>query len=230
VLVIFFFSSRRRHTRSKREWSSDVCSSDLGRGEEGEHLLRPGAEADARDDEDDADGEPDDERIRILDRIGPPRLPPQHTEGRDREQQAERPDRRTQLPGVVDDEGADDEVDDLVGREPPLPSVVVDTDDLDQERHPDGRTAEDEAESGEPPRALALPEQDQRAEDEDERDVRVEVPQVETGTTGFEDAAHELVADIDGVGVEEVESEDEDDGPAGERNQEADDAVPRLRD
>src|SRR5207249_7248468 len=26
------FSSRRRHTRSKRDWSSDVCSSDLGFG------------------------------------------------------------------------------------------------------------------------------------------------------------------------------------------------------
>src|SRR5207249_6922058 len=26
---IVFFSSRRRHTRSKRDWSSDVCSSDL---------------------------------------------------------------------------------------------------------------------------------------------------------------------------------------------------------
>src|SRR5699024_11775059 len=26
-----FFSSRRRHTRSKRDWSSDVCSSDLDR-------------------------------------------------------------------------------------------------------------------------------------------------------------------------------------------------------
>src|SRR5699024_11367325 len=25
----FFFSSGRRHTRSKRDWSSDVCSSDL---------------------------------------------------------------------------------------------------------------------------------------------------------------------------------------------------------
>src|SRR5699024_11621805 len=32
--VDFFFSSRRRHTRSKRDWSSDVCSSDLG-GEQG---------------------------------------------------------------------------------------------------------------------------------------------------------------------------------------------------
>src|SRR5699024_11431576 len=28
-LCVFFFSSRRRHTRSKRDWSSDVCSSDL---------------------------------------------------------------------------------------------------------------------------------------------------------------------------------------------------------
>src|SRR5438874_414712 len=28
-LFIFFFSSRRRHTRSLRDWSSDVCSSDL---------------------------------------------------------------------------------------------------------------------------------------------------------------------------------------------------------
>src|SRR5699024_12121771 len=29
LCVCFFFSSRRRHTRSKRDWSSDVCSSDL---------------------------------------------------------------------------------------------------------------------------------------------------------------------------------------------------------
>src|SRR6266513_3701545 len=28
-MYYFFFSSRRRHTRSKRDWSSDVCSSDL---------------------------------------------------------------------------------------------------------------------------------------------------------------------------------------------------------
>src|SRR2546421_5091110 len=28
-IVFFFFSSRRRHTRSDRDWSSDVCSSDL---------------------------------------------------------------------------------------------------------------------------------------------------------------------------------------------------------
>src|SRR5690606_39727311 len=29
--VVFFFSSRRRHTRFSRDWSSDVCSSDLWR-------------------------------------------------------------------------------------------------------------------------------------------------------------------------------------------------------
>src|SRR5438105_14032145 len=29
LFFFFFFSSRRRHTRSTRDWSSDVCSSDL---------------------------------------------------------------------------------------------------------------------------------------------------------------------------------------------------------
>src|SRR6266496_1437007 len=29
MIFFFFFSSRRRHTRSLRDWSSDVCSSDL---------------------------------------------------------------------------------------------------------------------------------------------------------------------------------------------------------
>src|SRR5882762_10690112 len=29
MFVFFFFSSRRRHTRFKCDWSSDVCSSDL---------------------------------------------------------------------------------------------------------------------------------------------------------------------------------------------------------
>src|SRR2546421_5309526 len=29
VELYFFFSSRRRHTRCDRDWSSDVCSSDL---------------------------------------------------------------------------------------------------------------------------------------------------------------------------------------------------------
>src|SRR3712207_7753993 len=30
LYTFFFFSSRRRHTRYWRDWSSDVCSSDLG--------------------------------------------------------------------------------------------------------------------------------------------------------------------------------------------------------
>src|SRR5699024_11303562 len=30
LVILLFFSSRRLHTRSKRDWSSDVCSSDLG--------------------------------------------------------------------------------------------------------------------------------------------------------------------------------------------------------
>src|SRR5690606_40654861 len=29
ICIFFFFSSRRRHTRFSRDWSSDVCSSDL---------------------------------------------------------------------------------------------------------------------------------------------------------------------------------------------------------
>ena len=31
VVIVFFFSSRRRHTRLQGDWSSDVCSSDLGK-------------------------------------------------------------------------------------------------------------------------------------------------------------------------------------------------------
>src|SRR5437879_12682468 len=43
---VFFFSSRRRHTRYIGDWSSDVCSSDLERGARfevarPEELLRP---------------------------------------------------------------------------------------------------------------------------------------------------------------------------------------------
>src|SRR5207253_3371812 len=33
----FFFSSRRRHTRWPRDWSSDVCSSDLALRVDGDH-------------------------------------------------------------------------------------------------------------------------------------------------------------------------------------------------
>src|SRR5699024_12112032 len=42
----FLLSSRRRHTRSKRDWSSDVCSSDLLQLEEddGDGLVHPGGQ------------------------------------------------------------------------------------------------------------------------------------------------------------------------------------------
>src|SRR5207302_2406800 len=40
----FFFSSRRRHTRFSRDWSSDVCSSDLP-----VHLLSEGLFAEQED-------------------------------------------------------------------------------------------------------------------------------------------------------------------------------------
>src|SRR5690606_39578813 len=39
LLLFFFFSSRRRHTRFSRDWSSDVCSSDLGTGKEDSEKL-----------------------------------------------------------------------------------------------------------------------------------------------------------------------------------------------
>src|SRR5207249_5297607 len=38
-VVEFLFSSRRRHTISKRDWSSDVCSSDLDRAKRVDLLL-----------------------------------------------------------------------------------------------------------------------------------------------------------------------------------------------
>src|SRR5207253_3637497 len=39
--LCFFFSSRRRHTRWPRDWSSDVCSSDLLRPPRRLHGRRP---------------------------------------------------------------------------------------------------------------------------------------------------------------------------------------------
>src|SRR5215469_13526915 len=48
LVYFFFFSSRRRHTRSLRDWSSDVCSSDLERRTDGplthDPLREPGLE------------------------------------------------------------------------------------------------------------------------------------------------------------------------------------------
>src|SRR2546421_1477782 len=50
--LCFFFSSRRRHTRSDRDWSSDVCSSDLSAAsfQEPTRVLTDAAIRGARDD------------------------------------------------------------------------------------------------------------------------------------------------------------------------------------
>src|SRR5688572_31996245 len=40
MFFFFFFSSRRRHTRFDCDWSSDVCSSDLGHEPRGPSLQR----------------------------------------------------------------------------------------------------------------------------------------------------------------------------------------------
>src|SRR5690625_7820187 len=48
VMVYFFFSSRRRHTRWPRDWSSDVCSSDLHPDHRERDPLRRGREQQQR--------------------------------------------------------------------------------------------------------------------------------------------------------------------------------------
>src|SRR4249920_1384822 len=49
IFFFFFFSSRRRHTRCGRDWSSDVCSSDLGATQVVQLLVDRGARMDIRD-------------------------------------------------------------------------------------------------------------------------------------------------------------------------------------
>src|SRR5260370_37946131 len=45
AVAFFFFSSRRRHTRFKCDWSSDVCSSDLKLADLVEQYLHKGHQA-----------------------------------------------------------------------------------------------------------------------------------------------------------------------------------------
>src|SRR2546426_7786500 len=40
-MFVFFFSSRRRHTRLQGDWSSDVCSSDLDKAQAEKRELTP---------------------------------------------------------------------------------------------------------------------------------------------------------------------------------------------
>src|SRR3712207_1118201 len=51
LLFFFFFSSRRRHTRYWRDWSSDVCSSDLVKGPKGELTVPVGRGVEVRQDD-----------------------------------------------------------------------------------------------------------------------------------------------------------------------------------
>src|SRR2546422_6110806 len=46
LFYFFFFSSRRRHTRCSRDWSSDVCSSDLAGDPEAVELVREAGDGD----------------------------------------------------------------------------------------------------------------------------------------------------------------------------------------
>src|SRR5439155_16688034 len=61
IPIIFFFSSRRRHTRWPRDWSSDVCSSDLL------HTLREHDEGDHEEYEAERDQR---RQVEIADRLG----------------------------------------------------------------------------------------------------------------------------------------------------------------
>src|SRR6266511_4438608 len=67
----FFFSSRRRHTRFSRDWSSDVCSSDLVEGRERFRLVeltegRAFATAEVADLDDDGEEPTEDEVAQCL--------------------------------------------------------------------------------------------------------------------------------------------------------------------
>src|SRR5215211_3228209 len=69
MVLFFFFSSRRRHTRSLCDWSSDVCTSDLRRpyealGDRVEHRLHLAREARKRPDVPDAEAGRASERVR----------------------------------------------------------------------------------------------------------------------------------------------------------------------
>src|SRR5690606_40036204 len=52
VVGLFFFSSRRRHTRFSRDWSSDVCSSDLSEAllDEAAEIVETDGSGDSMDD------------------------------------------------------------------------------------------------------------------------------------------------------------------------------------
>src|SRR5260370_40823849 len=66
LLVFFFFSSRRRHTRFKCDWSSDVCSSDLDLTTR-RYGARSASKAEARDVTDGSNGAGPLDGLRLID-------------------------------------------------------------------------------------------------------------------------------------------------------------------
>src|SRR5947199_4541969 len=76
LVFFFFFSSRRRHTRCLRDWSSDVCSSDLDEGEGGravlDHRVGQVVELEGRRV---GDGAADDHHVAVVDLAEDPEVP-----------------------------------------------------------------------------------------------------------------------------------------------------------
>src|SRR5438445_13754855 len=64
LCFFFFFSSRRRHTRYWRDWSSDVCSSDLRLGHKNEHACSAAGEMETVQDQTGLDRFPESDFIR----------------------------------------------------------------------------------------------------------------------------------------------------------------------
>src|SRR5690606_40321377 len=68
--LLFFFSSRRRHTRFSRDWSSDVCSSDLLHHLLGNAFEKLGLRLDERFERRVAADESGEARAKALERLG----------------------------------------------------------------------------------------------------------------------------------------------------------------
>src|SRR3712207_3005849 len=146
---MFFFSSRRRHTRYWRDWSSDVCSSDLdGEADEaGAGVVAGDEEQDAEHDEQlDRDEHHADGHARLeRDRVDGVRAASERGEGRARvgegvDADAEPGDAVTPRDA---DEAEEQDDDDLDGREAVLDAAPV-VDRLGEEAEVDGGDGPDE--------------------------------------------------------------------------------------
>src|SRR3989440_7546284 len=84
LFCFFFFSSRRRHTRSDRDWSSDVCSSDLDELSNQRPVADRPQIADSPGDEPQGAVLPDRKNLLPVLEAARPRLPPGAGAGTDR--------------------------------------------------------------------------------------------------------------------------------------------------